>query len=265
VLETLVRLGDDADQRRQQLIMLSDTLGVSMLLDALANPKPPEATESTVLGPFHVPGAPLREFGEPIVGRRAGIPAWVYGTVASTSGTPIAGAELDVWQNGEDGLYAVQDREGPEDHLRGRFRTREDGSYAFIGVRPTPYQIPTDGQVGRMLRATARLPWRPAHIHMIVTAAGYEPLTTHMFDADSPYLDSDPVFAVKPSLLRKFESRSPADPERPAGISGEWCSVRKLAPWARSARARPAPRPPPAPVIATVLPGGSSLTGSAPG
>ena len=122
----------------------------------------------------------------------------------SLDGTPIAGAEVDVWQNGEDMLYAVQSPEAPEDHLRGRFRTDAEGRYAFVGVRPVPYPIPDDGPVGAMLSATGRHPWRPAHIHMIVRAPGYRTLTTHIFDAASEYLDSDAVFAVKPSLAREF-------------------------------------------------------------
>ncbi len=140
-------------------------------------------------------------------------------------GVPVAGAELDVWQNGADTLYAVQRPEAPEDHLRGRYATREDGSYAFVAVRPVPYPIPDDGPVGEMLAATGRHPWRPAHIHMIVRAPGYKTVTTHIFDATSKYLDSNTVFAVKPSLLRTFEQRSAEDPDRPPTIEGEWVSL----------------------------------------
>jgi catechol 1,2-dioxygenase len=155
----------------------------------------------------------------------AGTPAWVHGRVLSVDGSPIAGAELDVWQNGDDELYAVQRPEAPEDHLRGRYSTREDGSYAFLAVRPVPYPIPYDGPVGAMLDSTGRPPWRPAHIHMIVRAPGYKPVTTHVFDRESDYLDSDAVFAVKPSLLRDFVPRSADDPDRPAGVDGDWVSV----------------------------------------
>jgi protocatechuate 3,4-dioxygenase beta subunit len=130
-----------------------------------------------------------------------------------------------MWQNGADQLYTVQDPTAREGHLRGRFRTRADGSYAFVGVRPTPYTIPSDGPVGEMLEATGRHPWRPAHLHMIVTAPGYQRLTTHIFDADSEYLDADAVFAVKHSLVRRFAPRSADDPERPSNIDGRWCSL----------------------------------------
>jgi catechol 1,2-dioxygenase len=145
--------------------------------------------------------------------------------VTDPTGKPIAGAIVDVWQNGDDGLYTVQRPEAAEDHLRGRYTTRNDGSYAFIGVRPVPYTIPNDGPVGAMLAATSRHPWRPAHIHMIVTAPGFQRLQTHIFDSRSAYLDSDAVFAVKPSLIREFEERRGDDPSTPAGIQGAWCAV----------------------------------------
>jgi hydroxyquinol 1,2-dioxygenase len=224
-IATLTATGDITDERRQEFILWSDALGVSMLVDALANPRPPGATESTVLGPFYVPGSPALEYGANIAAEPAGTPTWVHGRVLDVDGNPIAGAELDVWQNGDDQLYAVQKPDGPEDHLRGRFRARDDGSYAFLAVRPVPYPIPDDGPVGRMLEATGRHPWRPAHIHMIVRAEGYATVTTHVFDAASEYLDSDAVFAVKPSLLREIVPRSADDPERPAGVQGEWASL----------------------------------------
>jgi catechol 1,2-dioxygenase len=149
----------------------------------------------------------------------------VYGRVLDVEGAPIAGAELDVWQNGDDRLYAVQDPEAPEQHLRGRFLTRDDGTYAFLAVRPVPYTIPADGPVGRMLEATGRHPWRPAHIHLIVRADGYRTLATHVFDRSSEFIGSDAVFAVKPSLLRDFVPREADDPGRPPGVEGAWFSV----------------------------------------
>lgn len=225
VIAVLTATGDVTDEQRQEWILWSDTLGVSMLVDALGHRHAAPATESTVLGPFYVPGAPLRDYGERLDEMPAGVPVWVYGCVRSGDGTPLAGAELDVWQNGDNRLYAVQDPEAPENHLRGRFRTRADGSYGFIAVRPTPYPIPDDGPVGRMLSATGRHPWRPAHIHMIVRADGHRSVTTHVFDRDSDYIDSDAVFAVKPSLFRQFTPRAADDPERPEGIHGPWCSL----------------------------------------
>jgi hydroxyquinol 1,2-dioxygenase len=223
-IRALVETARATDERRNEFILWSDTLGLSMLVDALANDKPPGATESTIMGPFWAEGSPLREYGDAIFDSAAGVPALIHGRVLDVDGGPVAGAEIDVWQNDANELYSVQDPETPEDHLRGRFLTREDGSYAFVGVRPVVYPIPSDGPVGRMLATTGRHPWRPAHLHVIVTAPGYERLTTHFFDAGTDYLDSDAVFAVKPSLLREFVRRSPDDPERPPSVVGEWCS-----------------------------------------
>jgi hydroxyquinol 1,2-dioxygenase len=226
LIGALTDTGHITDEKRQEFILWSDTLGLSMLIDALAHELPAGATESTVLGPFYVPGAPRRQYGESmVVEAGAGVPAWVHGRVLDVEGAPIAGAELDVWQNGADMLYAVQRPDAPEEHLRGRYLTREDGSYAFLAVRPVPYPIPDDGPVGRMLTAAGRHPWRPAHIHLIVRAPGYRTVTTHIFDAASEYLDSDTVFAVKPSLVRSFEERTADDPDRPPGVDGKWVSL----------------------------------------
>jgi hydroxyquinol 1,2-dioxygenase len=224
-IRILTESGRLTGDERQEFILWSDALGVSMLVDALAHSGAGGATESTVLGPFWAAGSPRREYGASIAEQAGGTPAWVHGRVLDLDRRPIAGAELDVWQNAENRLYAVQDPDAPEAHLRGRFRARADGGYAFLGVRPVPYPIPDDGPVGRMLHATGRHPWRPAHLHIKVTAPGYRTLVTHIFDADSPYLDSDAVFAVKPSLVRRFAPRAYDDPERPAGVSGDWCSV----------------------------------------
>ena len=224
-IDILKATGDITDDKRSEFILWSDALGVSMLVDSLANTRPSGAMESTVLGPFWTPNAPVRGYAESMIERPLGTPALVYGRVLDLNGQPIAGAELDVWQNDANGLYTVQDAGIAEDHLRGRFYARNDGSYAFVGVRPIPYTIPNDGPVGAMLEAAGRHPWRPAHIHMIVSAPGYQRLQTHIFDGTSAYLDSDAVFAVKRSLIREFVPRAADDPERPASIEGEWCSV----------------------------------------
>ena len=247
-IEVLTATGHITSGKRQEWILWSDALGVSMLVDALANRVPAGgaqdagsaedgaglgrgggpaggATESTVQGPFYVPWAPRRGYGERIDEVPAGEPLWVHGTVRSLDGRPLPRAELDIWQNGDNELYAVQDPAAPENHLRGRFTAREDGSYGFITVRPSPYPIPHDGPVGRMLAATGRQPWRPAHIHVIVRAPGHRPVTTHVFDRGSEHIDSDAVFAVKPSLLRELTARSADDPERPPGITGAWWSL----------------------------------------
>jgi hydroxyquinol 1,2-dioxygenase len=224
-IEFLTDVGHITDDKRQEFILLSDTLGVSMVVDAISHQLPPGATQSTVLGPFYVSDSPLREYGASTAEKPSGTPCWVHGRVLDTDGNPIAGAQLDVWQNADDQLYAVQDPSIPQDNLRGRFLTRDDGSYAFLAVRPTDYTVPSDGPVGKMLAAVSRHPWRPAHLHMIVSALGYRTLVTHIFDPASEHLDSDTVFAVKPSLVRNFVERKPDDPETPQGVDGPWVSV----------------------------------------
>ena len=221
----LTETGHITDDVRQEFILLSDTLGFSMLVDAIAHERRQGGTESTVLGPFWVSGSPERGYGESIVEEPSGEPAWVHGRVLDPDGNPIPGATLDVWQNGDDMLYQVQKADGNPGNLRGVFTTRDDGAFAFVAVRPTDYTIPDDGPVGRMLAATGRHPWRPAHLHTIVSAPGFETLVTHVFDSESTYLDSDAVFGVKPSLVRRFVPRAADDPARPAGVEGAWYSL----------------------------------------
>jgi protocatechuate 3,4-dioxygenase beta subunit len=230
-IEFLTATGQLCTDQRQEFILLSDTLGVSMLVDLLTEPAGAGsagfATESTVLGPFYVEHSPEREYGGSIVERPSGEPAWYTGRVTDTAGNAIADATLDVWQNADDMLYAVQNPDSPPDNLRGIFRTEDDGSFAFLGVRPTDYSIPADGPVGRLLARTGRHPWRPAHIHVIVSAPGYQSVATHIFDADSKYLASDAVFAVKSSLVRTFERHEPDSGPAPAGVpaGAPWYSL----------------------------------------
>ena len=166
----------------------------------------PVATEPTIMGPFYVPDSPWREMGASIVEfDDGGEPTVVTGVVRDTEGAPIADAVLDVWHNAANGFYAVQQpEEQPATNLRGRFRTGDDGHYSFHTVRPVPYPIPNDGPVGRLLRDTGRHEWRAAHLHMKVTADGFTPLNTHIFDRESDYLESDTVFGVKGSLIADF-------------------------------------------------------------
>lgn len=227
-LTVLRETGAITDERRQEFILWSDALGVSMLVDALAVERPPGTTESTVVGPFWASGAPLRRYGESIGERRSGAALRVRGRILGPDGAPVGGATIEVWQNDTNELYSVQDPDAPEGHLRGRFISEADGSYAFVGVRPVPYRIPFDGPVGAMLQATGRHPWRPAHLHIAVSAPGYQPLATHVFDAESPYLDSDAVFAVKPSLIQTFEARGPEEPDAPDGVEGTWYAIEDL-------------------------------------
>jgi len=179
-------------------------LGVSMLVDALNHRKPSGATESTVLGPFFVAGAPKMQMGASISKDGKGGPVHVSGRVLDLEGRPIAGAMLDIWQTSSEGFYDVQDPSQPEMNLRGLFTTAADGRFFFRTVKPSSYPIPTDGPVGKLLLALRRHPMRPAHIHFIVGAPGFEPVTTHMFVAGDEYLDSDAVFGVKDSLVVPF-------------------------------------------------------------
>lgn len=213
----LTAVGQICDDTRQEWILLSDTLGVSMLVDAINNRKPSGATESTVLGPFHVPGAPELPLGASISKDGKGEPCVVSGRVVDLDGRSIAGARLDVWQTSHDGFYDVQ-QPGiqPAMNLRGLFHADGGGRFHFSTVKPSSYPIPTDGPVGQLLAALGRHPYRPAHIHFIVSADGYAPVTTHLFVAGDPYLDSDAVFGVKESLIKDFASVD--DPARAAEL-----------------------------------------------
>jgi hydroxyquinol 1,2-dioxygenase len=159
-----------------------------------------------------VPGAPVRAMGEQLGRPEDGSPTLVRGRVTDPAGEPLDGASLDVWQTAGNGLYDTQDPEQPPFNLRGVFITGPDGAYHFRTVRPVSYPIPTDGPVGGLLRGAGRHNWRAAHIHAIVSAPGYRPVTTHIFDAENPYLDSDTVFGVKDSLIRPFRPAGPGDP-----------------------------------------------------
>jgi hydroxyquinol 1,2-dioxygenase len=208
----LTETGRMCDDRRQEFILLSDTLGVSMVVDLLNHRKHDGATESTVFGPFHRDGAAEMPQGGNIAPRDAqGTPAIVSGRVLDLAGNPIAGARLDVWQADSSGLYDSQYADSDELHMRGLFCTDSDGRYVVRTVRPVYYAIPSDGPVGRMLQATNRHPFRPAHVHFVVSADGYEPVTTHIFDSADPYLESDTVFAVKDSLICDFVRHDEGD------------------------------------------------------
>ena len=221
-IEILTEAGKMCSDKRQEFILFSDTLGVSMVVDLLDHRKPDGATEATVFGPFHRLGAPEMPPGGNIAFRdKTGTPTLVAGRVNDMDGTPIVGAMLDVWQTQTNGLYDSQDQALDGLHMRGKFRTDAQGRYLIRTVRPVNYPIPSDGPVGRMLKATGRHPWRPAHIHFVVSADGYEPVTTHIFDRTDEYLQSDAVFAVKDSLICDFVRHEMPDAEAAAlGITG---------------------------------------------
>jgi hydroxyquinol 1,2-dioxygenase len=202
----LTRTGQKCDDKRQEFILLSDTLGFSMLVDAINHRMPEGATETTVLGPFYVTGSTELPSGSDIAGKAEGTPLHVGGQVTNAEGSPIAGAWVDVWQADDDGYYDVQ-KPGGEEELRARFRTDAEGRFSFWTIVPTSYPIPTDGPVGQMLVATGRHPYRPAHIHFMIGHEGYETLVTHLFVAGDPYLENDAVFGVKSSLIVSFDDR----------------------------------------------------------
>ena len=202
----LTRTGQMCNDWRQEFILLSDVTGVSMLVDAINNRKPSGASESTVLGPFHVADAPELPLGSDICLDQKGEPMLVKGRILSTDGSPVANAKIDVWQANDEGFYDVQQKGiQPDFNLRGVFRTNDRGEYWFKGVKPKFYPIPDDGTVGNLLKGLGRHPFRPAHLHFIISADGFETLTTHIFDPDDPYIHSDAVFGVKESLMARFE------------------------------------------------------------
>jgi hydroxyquinol 1,2-dioxygenase len=203
-IEFLTATGQKCDDERQEFILLSDVLGISMLVETINN-RTGGATESTVLGPFHVVQSPRRELGETIDLVGTGTPCVVRGRVLSAEGTPVPSAQLDVWQANDQGFYDVQQPDvQPRANGRGLFTADADGAFWFRTIVPSYYPIPTDGPVGTLLHATKRHPYRPAHIHFIVTAPGFRALTTHIFVAGSEYIESDAVFAVKKSLIKDF-------------------------------------------------------------
>lgn len=205
-IDFLTRTGQICSAERQEFILLSDVLGFSMLVDAINSRRPSGATENTVLGPFHVDDAPQRQMGDNINLDGKGESCLFEGRVVNTEGTPIEGATIDVWSDNEDGFYDVQQPNiQPAGNNRGVFLTGPNGAYSFVGIKPVSYPIPDDGPVGKLLGSLGRHPCRPAHMHFIVTAPGYQKVITHTFVGGDPYLTSDAVFGVKESLIAPFE------------------------------------------------------------
>ncbi len=222
----LTKTGHLCNEWRQEFILLSDVLGVSMLVDAINNRKPSGASESTVLGPFHVADAPEMPMGANICLDHKGEDMFIHGRILDTQGQPVADAVLDVWQANDEGFYDVQQKGiQPDFNLRGVFRTGADGRYWFRAVKPKFYPIPDDGTVGKLLGALGRHPYRPAHLHFILKADGFETLTTHIFDPDDPYINSDAVFGVKESLLAEFRRVDDAERTRQLEFEGWFWEV----------------------------------------
>lgn len=211
-IDFLTKTGQICSRERQEFILLSDTLGFSMLVDAINNRRPAGATENTVLGPFHVKGAPIRSMGDTISLDGKGESCLYEGRVLDIDGNPVEGACIDVWSDNAEGFYDVQ-QPGiqPKWNNRGIFVTGADGHYSFIGIKPVSYPIPDDGPVGQMLGHLGRHPYRPAHMHYMVSAPGFQKLVTHTFVGEDAYLQSDTVFGVKKTLVAPFERLSGAE------------------------------------------------------
>jgi hydroxyquinol 1,2-dioxygenase len=220
-VDFLTRTGQISTASRQEFILLSDVLGLSMLTIGIGAPLDPTATEPTVFGPFFVHDAPFVEYGGDVAQGASGEPCWVEGAVTGTDGTPVPHAEIEVWEADEDGFYDVQYDDG-RTAGRARLRADDQGRYGFWSVKPAPYPIPHDGPVGELLAASRRSPMRPAHIHFMVAAPGRHTLITHVFARDSDHLDDDAVFGVKASLIREFEQMTPG--AGPAGrtLNSRW-------------------------------------------
>lgn len=205
-LELLYQAGEISTPERNEFVLFSDVLGLSSLVDMVNSS--PDGTPSSVLGPFHVRGAPNLPVGGDMKGDNEGAPTIVGGRVLSTDGTPIEGAVLEIWQTAENGLYSGQDDSQPDYNFYSCMTTGADGRYLFSTVRPAPYTVPEDGPVGELLRATGRHPWRPSHLHFIVTANGYRSLVTEVFPSDDQYLDEDAVFGVREKLIMEYQERT---------------------------------------------------------
>jgi len=221
-IQFLTRAGQISNETRQEFILLSDTLGVSMLVDAINHRMPAGATETTVLGPFHVAGAPLVESGADISFGAVGEPLYIEGRVTSNTGAPLPGAMIDIWHSDQDGFYDVQRPELDHPAARARILAGADGRFEVRTIMPAAYPIPHDGPVGEMLQATKRHPWRPAHVHFMIAQPGYETLVTHLFASDSDYLDSDAVFGVKNTLIRDFIRRDAGPLPDGTMVPGPW-------------------------------------------
>ena len=208
-LELLYAAGEISTPERNEFILFSDVLGLSSLVDMVNSPD--DGTPSSVLGPFHVLGAPDVPVGADLKGDNEGTTVVVGGMVRTPDGAPIEGAELEIWQTADNGLYSNQDEAQPEYNLRAHMTTGADGRYLFSTVRPAPYTVPDDGPVGELLNNTGRHPWRPSHLHFIVTAPGYGTLVTEVFPSDDPYLDEDPVFGVREQLVMEYQKRESTD------------------------------------------------------
>jgi hydroxyquinol 1,2-dioxygenase len=225
-IQWLNRAGQISDEKREEFILSSDVLGLSMLVVQMNHRLDPRATPATVLGPFHIEGSPELDFGADMSQGLQGEPLYVHGTVRDLDGAPVGGAVLDVWQSDSEGLYESQHADVDEARLRAKYTTREDGSYCLRTIVPLGYSIPMDGPVGDLIGRTRISHFRPAHIHFLLNVPGFEPLITHLFQAGAQYLDSDVVFGTKEELVVGFEAHD-AGPTPDGGSSDvPWSEAR---------------------------------------
>jgi hydroxyquinol 1,2-dioxygenase len=225
-IQWLNRTGKISDEKREEFILTSDVLGLSMLVVQMNHQLDPRATPATVLGPFHIEGSPELGYGEDMSQGLPGTPLFISGTVSDLDGKPVSGAVLDLWQADNEGLYESQHADVDEARLRAKYTTREDGSYCVRTVAPLGYTIPMDGPVGDLISRTEISHFRPAHVHFLLNVPGYEPLITHLFEEGADYLDSDVVFGVKEQLVVRYEKREPGETPDGGSIDQPWFDAR---------------------------------------
>jgi hydroxyquinol 1,2-dioxygenase len=222
----LTRAGQISDEKREELILASDVLGLSMLVVQMNHELDDRATPATVLGPFHIDGSPELGYGEDMSDGLPGVPLFISGTVVALDGSPVGGAVLDVWQADQDGAYEAQVADVDEARLRARYTTREDGGYCLRTIAPKGYSIPMDGPVGDLIRLTEISHFRPAHVHFLLDVPGYHPLITHLFQEGAEYLDTDVVFGTKEALVVRFEEREPGPTPDGGTSTTPWLEAR---------------------------------------
>jgi hydroxyquinol 1,2-dioxygenase len=225
-IQWLNRTGQVSNEKREEFILTSDVLGLSMLVVQMNHQFDDRATPATVLGPFHIEGSPEFEYGADMSAGIPGTPLVVHGTVKDLDGNPISGAVLDIWQADNEGLYESQHADVDEARLRGKYTTREDGGYCVRTVAPLGYTIPMDGPVGELISKTDISHFRPAHVHFLLNVPGYEPLITHLFQEGADYLDSDVVFGVKEELVVHYERHEPGETPDGGTIDQPWFEAR---------------------------------------
>jgi hydroxyquinol 1,2-dioxygenase len=221
-IQWLTRTGQISDDKREEFILASDVLGLSMLVVQMSHRLDPKATPATVLGPFHIEGSPEFGFGGDMSDGVPGAPLYLHGTVRDLAGNPVAGGVLDIWQADTEGAYESQVPDVDEARLRAKYTTRADGGYCVRTIAPKGYTIPMDGPVGEVIGQTEISHFRPAHVHFLINVPGYEPLITHLFQEGAEYLDSDVVFGTKQELVVPFEPRDPGTTPDGGSIDQPW-------------------------------------------